>query len=383
MSNKMKIGIFGGTFSPIHNGHLNIAKNVKKKLDLDVVFIIPTYKTPDKKFSVENITPKDRYKMTKIAVKEMNEKWLKVSSYEFKKKEISLTYKTINHFKNKFPKDEIYFIMGEDRYFGLNKWEKYEEIMSNARIVVYRRSEKINKRIGNEVIYLKDNYYDISSTNILTNFEWEDIPDSVKKYISSNNLYLKKITFNSLKEKRYEHSIAVASHARRLAEKHGYKNKQKAYLSGMVHDLFKLHNKDFLKSFYKENDPNYDETIPNEALHGFVCSLWLENEYKLNDKEILNAIKNHTLGINNPSKLEKILFVADKISSDRKGDEIGKIRKLAYVDLDQTYNKLIKMLIKKLKKNNIKPHENTLNIYNDIIGKKKNESNLKRNKNKN
>ena len=367
----MKIGIFGGTFSPIHNGHLNIVKNVKYELGLDIVFVVPTYKTPDKKFIIEDISSKHRYKMVKKVIKNANEPWLKISNYEFKKKGISHTYKTIDFFKNKFPNDEIYFIMGEDRYFGFEKWKNYDEIIKEATIVVYRRNEKINTRIGDEVIYLKENFYDISSTNILTKFEWHDIPEVVKKYISKHKFYLKKITFNSLGEKRYEHSVAVASHAKRLAEYHKYRNKNQAYLAGLVHDIFKLHDDEFLRDYYIKNETNSDEDLPNEALHGFVCSLWLQNEYKLNDKKIFNAIKNHTLGNVNATKLDKIIFVADKISSDRKGDKIGKIRKLAYKDLDATYEKLIHILIKKLKKSNIDPHNNTLEAYTQLLKKKK------------
>ena len=139
-----------------------------------------------------------------------------------------------------------------------------------------------------------------------------------------------------------------------------------------------------MKEYCRKYNFNYNN-IPDEALHGFVCALWLEKEYKLKNKNILNSIKNHTLGIKNPTNLDKIIFVSDKISTDRKGNKVGAIRKLAYSNLNETYNKLIKKLVKKLRKKEIKPHINTIESYNQIIKQEirhKNEFNLKENKRK-
>ncbi len=82
----MKIGIFGGTFDPIHNGHIELIKNVKQNLDLDLVYFVPSYKTPDKLFKVELISPKHRYEMVKRTVNSLKLPWLKISDYEYKQK---------------------------------------------------------------------------------------------------------------------------------------------------------------------------------------------------------------------------------------------------------------------------------------------------------
>ncbi|BDU67598.1 MAG: nicotinate-nucleotide adenylyltransferase [Candidatus Tyloplasma litorale] len=383
----MKIGIFGGTFNPIHKGHINVAKEVKVKSGLDVLYFVPSYKTPDKKFEIEVIEPKHRFNMVKKTLKAKNLKWLKVSNFEYSQKKVSYTYKTIEYFKNKFPNDEIFWIMGEDRYFGFDRWENYEYIVQNAKIIVYRRNQAINPEIKKDknVIYLTDNFFNFSSTEILNNLRWDWIPLEAKKYISKNKLYLKTIVFNVLKGKRYQHSVAVASHSKRLSNYYKYLDYKKAWYAGLVHDLFKLHSNEFLKNYLKKHDEEiYNKKIPEPALHGYVCALWIRDEYLWKDKELFNAIAGHTLSTSNPGKLDKIIYLADKISTDRKGDKIGKLRKLAYKNLDETFNKVLKQSIKKLNKRKIPIHEFTIDAYRNSIDprfmKNKYENNLKRNK---
>ena len=385
----MKIGIFGGTFNPIHNGHLNMIIDIKERLNLDVIYFVPSFKTPDKEFQIEKISAKHRYEMVSKVIKSQNFSWLKVSNFEYKSKSISYTFKTIKHFKEKYPNDKLFWIMGEDRYKKFNTWKKYNYIKENASIVIYRRSENINKVIKKDksVIYLSYLFIDISSSYILMNFRWDLIPQKAKDYILNNKLYLKTIVFNSLKFKRYEHSVAVASHAKRLAKEYKYKDIEKAWFTGLIHDLFKLHSDKMLLEYKAKRGKEFtDEKIPLPALHGFIVALWVRDQYGWKDKEIFSALASHTLAKKDAKKLDKIIYVADKISSDRKGDKIGKLRKLAYLNLDLTYKKMIKESVKKLKNKNIKPHKDTIDAYKQYVkssyGDSKYEFKLKENKRK-
>ncbi len=345
----MKIGIFGGTFNPIHMGHINMIKDIKSNLKLDVVYFVPTYQTPDKEFQIEKITPKDRYKMTSLALKEINEPWLKISNFEFKQKGTSYTYKTIKHFKEQYPDDKLYWIMGEDRYFGFKSWKNYEYIKENSKIVVFRRSDKVNKQIKEDksVRYIYNKYYDISSTNILNNIEWDKIPTSTKKYIAKKKLYVKTLVFNVLKEQKYQHSIAVSSHAKRLSNRYRFNRVNDAIFAGLVHDLFKLKSIDWQREYYDKNNKDLDNPfIPDKVLHGFVCAIWLEQEYGIKRKDIISSVKYHTTANKNMNKLDKIIFVADAIATDRKGHKIGTLRKLAYLNLDETFKKILKQTYK-------------------------------------
>ncbi len=384
----MKIGIFGGTFNPIHKGHLEMIKSVKENLELNAIYFVPSYRTPDKQFEIEQIDPKHRLEIVKKAIKAINKSWLKVSDFEHKQKSISYTYKTIEYFREKFPKDELYWIMGEDRYKGFDKWQHVDMIKEECNIVIYRRNEEVNKDLlrDKEIIFLKDKFFNFSSTQVLNEIKWEMIPDSVKSYISKNRLYLKTLVFNVLREKRYQHSIAVASHAKRLSNEYGYKNWKDAWHAGLIHDLFKLYDDEYLISYIKKWDTNkqFDaDNIPGPALHGFAAALWMREEYKWDNKEVFDAIASHTLTKSNTTKLDKILYVADKVSTDRKGDKIGKLRLLAYSNLDETYKKILKASIKKLEREELPVHPYTIEAYRENIDPRfkqnKYEFNLKKN----
>ncbi len=387
----MKVGIFGGTFNPIHKGHIEMIKKVKENLNLNIIYFVPSHITTDKQFKIEQISSGHRLEMVKRAVKAEGKHWLKVSDFEHKQKGISYTYKTIDYFRAKYPKDQLYWIMGEDRYKGFDKWEYVDKMRDQANIVIYRRSPEINKEIANDktVIYVKDQFFDFSSTAILNDIRWDFIPEAVKPYITKNRLYLKTLVFNVLREKRYEHSVAVASHAKRLSVEYGYKYVTDAWYAGLIHDLFKLHSDEDLIKLVKKLDVKKEfkvDTIPTPALHGFAAALWMREEYKWDNKELFDAIASHTLTKGNTTKIDKILYVADKVSTDRKGDKVGKLRVLAYKSLDETYKKILKESIKKLERKELEPHPNTIEAYRENIDprfkRNKYEFNLKPNKRK-
>ncbi len=368
----MKIGIFGGTFNPIHKGHIEMIKNVKADLGLDQVYFVPSYMTPDKQFEIEQIDPKHRLEMVSLAIKAEKLNWLKVSDFEHKQKKVSYTYKTIEFFKKEMPKAELYWIMGEDRIKGFEKWHQSEYIRKETKIVVYRRSEKISEELKEreDIIYLSKEFFNFSSTQILNDIRWDFIPEVVKSYIVKHRLYLKTLAFNVLREKRYQHTIAVASHAKRLATEYKYKKVWDAWYAGIIHDLFKLYDEDYLRTYIKKWDKEREfdlDGIPFPALHGFAAALWMREEYKWDNKEIFDAIASHTLSKPNTTKIDKILYVADKVSTDRKGDKVGKLRKLAYVDLDLTYQKILKQLVRKLKTRDLPVHEETAKAYRENI----------------
>ncbi len=368
----MKIGIFGGTFNPIHKGHIEMIKNVKAELGLDQIYFVPSYMTPDKQFEIEQINPKHRLEMVNITIKAEKLNWLKVSDFEHKQKKVSYTYRTIAYFREQFPKDDLFWIMGEDRIKGFHKWQKSDFIKKECNIVVYRRSPVINEELQNrdDITYLSKEFFDFSSTQILNNIRWDFIPNAVKPYIAKNRLYLKTLAFNVLREKRYQHTIAVASHAKRLSTEYKYKKIWDAWYAGIIHDLFKLFDEEYLRDYIKKWDVNKEfdlDGIPFPALHGFAAALWMREEYKWDNKEIFDAIASHTLSKPNTTKIDKILYVADKVSTDRKGDKVGKLRKLAYVDLDLTYQKILKQLVKKLKSRDLPVHEETAKAFRENI----------------
>lgn len=197
----MKIGLFGGTFDPIHQGHMIIMENVINYMNLDKIYILPN-SNPPHKLENKKTDLKLRLKMVEEAIKD-NPK-LVINDYDFKDNKIHYTYKTIEYFKKTYPKDEFFFIMGEDSFMDIEKWKNYKEILKEKLIIFKRLSgknfsltAKINEiKKYNRNIYLIDNLaLDISSTLIRNMVKNKKsirylVDDNVKKIIEEENLYV-------------------------------------------------------------------------------------------------------------------------------------------------------------------------------------------------
>ncbi|MDU2375531.1 nicotinate (nicotinamide) nucleotide adenylyltransferase [Anaerococcus vaginalis] len=197
----MKIGLFGGTFDPIHIGHMILMENVINNLDLDKIYVLPNSNPPHKlenKKTALNL----RLKMVNEAIKD-NPK-LEINDYDYRDNEIHYTFDTINYFKKSYPNDEIFFIMGEDSFLDIEKWKNYKEILKENLIIFKRYSNKnfsliskINQvRKYNKNIYLIDNIaLDISST-LIRNLVKENksirylVNDEVINIIKEEKLYV-------------------------------------------------------------------------------------------------------------------------------------------------------------------------------------------------
>lgn len=166
--------IFGGTFDPIHNGHVNIAYEALEKLNLDEIIFMPSGDPPHK--ADKNITAGLlRLEMTRMVV-ECNEKF-SVSDYEIMKKGKSYTYETMKYFSEKHKNTQWYFIAGLDSLMYIHKWAKPEEIFKKCKVIILVRSgfknhevierkEQIEKDYETEIILLDIPRLDISSTEI-------------------------------------------------------------------------------------------------------------------------------------------------------------------------------------------------------------------------
>ena len=336
----MKIGIFGGTFNPTHKGHLESLVKVQKKLGLDKILIFPAAKTPLKDSKFEKVSAKDRLNILKASLKDFNQPWLKIDTFEIDQGGTSYTYKTVEYLRNKYPEAELWFIMGDDRYKDFNKWNNYEYLRENLKIAILKRHnvKKLTK-IDKGDVYFTNEIIPISSTETISKLTWDNLYPSAKKYIAKHNLYLKELTYTLMGERRLEHVLSVATHAKRLYRKNAilkYRDWE-AYMAGMLHDNAKYMSEKKAREFM---GPDYDD-IPYKALHGFVTSKWLIEIYGMKNKRIPEAIKNHTLANAKMTLLDKCVYVADKIANDRKDKKNFIWRRLAYKDLELTFRKTL------------------------------------------
>ncbi|HEC25351.1 MAG TPA: nicotinate (nicotinamide) nucleotide adenylyltransferase [bacterium] len=216
----MKIGIFGGTFDPIHYGHLRAAEETAERLKLDKVIFVPTNITSDKKETL--LKPEKRLKMINIAIKSRER--FEASDIEIKRGGFSYSYDTIVQLKYIYPQDELYFIVGVDTYLGIKNWKNGKKIFDIINFIIVSRACKepglnnltklknflpdelkngiISDYTENRLItsknkfiyFLKITGLDISSTDIRNNFKNNVsnlflLPNEVINYIINNKSY--------------------------------------------------------------------------------------------------------------------------------------------------------------------------------------------------
>lgn len=191
ISNCRNIGIMGGSFDPIHIGHLAMAQEACEYFGLDKILFIPTGKSPHKDRKMTS--PEKRLEWVKTAVKD--NPLFEYSDYESRKKTPSYTLETIEYLKNNYPEVKFYYILGEDSLLEIETWYRYEELLSKCVFLAARRSpsweDALNKKIqelisrGFDVREIPFRFLEISSTEIRGKFKAGQNP----RYYLLQNIY--------------------------------------------------------------------------------------------------------------------------------------------------------------------------------------------------
>ncbi|WP_243343015.1 nicotinate (nicotinamide) nucleotide adenylyltransferase [Anaerococcus sp. AGMB09787] len=198
----MRIGLFGGTFDPIHIGHLIVVENCINYMNLDRVIILPSSDPPHKRDRKKTATS-IRVEMVSEAIKD-NDK-LVLSTYESTDHIVHYTDDTIKYFRENFPDDDIFYIMGEDSFLTIDTWKNYEDIL-DTNIIVFTRSnidedsELVRKvhdiRKDNPNIFLINNLNINISSTLIRGLVKDDksikylVRDGVKYIIENRGLYV-------------------------------------------------------------------------------------------------------------------------------------------------------------------------------------------------
>ena len=196
-----KYGIFGGSFNPIHYGHLMICEYIKEEMGLDKVIFIPTGNPPHKDLGV---SAEDRYEMVKLAISPNPD--FEISDIETTRVNLSYTVDTIRELKKIYKEEKLYFLIGLDSLFQLKTWKKINDLSQEIEFVVALRPGYIDKEeINREIDFLRDNFgtkinliktplYEISSTDLRDRIHEGKslrylIPKKVLDYIEESGFY--------------------------------------------------------------------------------------------------------------------------------------------------------------------------------------------------
>lgn len=198
---KVRIGLMGGTFDPIHNGHLLLAENSRKAFNLDKIIFMPAGIPPHKK-DKHLSSNTHRYNMTLLAINSNRHFFL--SDMELKKEGISFTIDTIKYLKSLYIDTEIYFILGSDSLFQIDTWKDYQELLTLCHFIVAPRPNCHNEKLENTVNTLNSLYN--SSIHIVEgpvlDISSSEIRDRVRKGLSISYLVPKPV-----EEYIYKHGL--------------------------------------------------------------------------------------------------------------------------------------------------------------------------------
>ncbi len=212
----MRIGLLGGTFNPIHNGHLHIAEEVRNYCGLEQIWFIPAWRPPHKQLA-DDVSYAHRLAMVELAVAEHDQ--FRVCAVEGERGGVSYSVDTLRELRRLYPQDEFYFVMGLDSFQDIGSWKEYDQLFGLAHIVVTARpgfsgslseflpvaiadrfcydadSKKLQCDTGFSLIAVTHTRRDISSTEVrrllaTTRRAPGMIPAAVVDYINRHNLYL-------------------------------------------------------------------------------------------------------------------------------------------------------------------------------------------------
>ena len=308
-----KVIILGGSFDPIHKGHILILKEAMKELKIDEGWLMPA-KNPRWKKGYTSINYRLKL-LSKVIKEETN---IKLCKEEINSKETNYTYKTILKLKEKYPNLDFYFLIGYDQLNLLNDWYEIDKLCKLVTFVVAKRPNyELNQENITKYNCTLLNYSgpDISSSDFKETLDLSLIPDYLHELIISTGDYYKRKLREMMNYHRYCHSLQVAKVAKDIAIANNY-NVNKAFLASLLHDCAKDISKDVELKIMNDKFKKYMNEKPL-VYHQFVGSVIVKDVFKINDEEIIDAIKWHTTGNENMSTLAKIVYAADKIEPTR------------------------------------------------------------------
>ena len=317
--------IFGGTFDPIHKGHIRIAKAILEKVQGELIFVpakSPRWKEP--------LTDSNhRLNMLKAAIKDSG-LIATIEDFELNSDaDVNYSVDTVQYLYNKYPNDKLYFIIGADQVNQFEKWKDGDKIAELTTIIYVNRPRyELNKDNIARFHMMNSEFFDsgdVSSSEI-RDLELIETTDGVLRYIEDNRLYYVKKMQEFIDEHRLTHSISVARLAVELNRINNLPlNEYKVYVAALLHDIGKLaYGKTpcgkTLRELMEKSYPEYLNTVPEFAYHQFAGEKIAKNHFKITDEEILDAIKWHATGKANMSLLGMLVYASDKIDPLRDFD---------------------------------------------------------------
>lgn len=362
----MKVGLFGGSFDPIHKGHVEIAKLALKQLGLDEIQFIPTRNNPWKDSTGASVD--DRIHMMNLVLTEEKNISINTIEIDMYNKDKNFTIDTLTELIKKNPDIEYYYIMGMDQAMLFHKWKNAKEISDIVQLVAFQRSgyEIHGQNIEKYNFILLDNTPIHASSSEAREGCIEMLNQSVIHYIFTKGLYLETMIKPYMKEKRWKHTCSVAQLASEIASENNLNEKQ-AYIAGMLHDVAKEMEESKAKDIMLKEFPQYINK-PMAIWHQWISAYMAKRLFYIDDEVILKAIADHTTASLSISQIGKCLYVADKLDPLR-GYDSSKQIELCKKDINEGFRQELIHFYEFSKEKNRDIDECFYEIYNHFVVK--------------
>lgn len=397
-----RIGIFGGSFNPPHNGHISAANNAVSMLKLDRLLLIPTATPPHKQMSADAPSAEHRLAMLKLAAKQIAD--AEVCDLEILRGGTSYSVDTLRILRAQYPNDELFFIMGTDMLLSFRQWHLPEQVVKLAQIVCLHRqqpNDKLCEAMAQEKTWIEENggkcilcenpVVELSSTMVRRMLFFgcaqPYLPQSILDYILERGLYctkdsVKGLPFDALKEyslrlhdeKRVPHAIGTSQYCKELALQFGADPVQ-AERAGILHDVTKALKpaQHFALCEHLHVDISPEQRDNPKLLHALTGAAVAEHIFGECDA-VVAAIRSHTTGTGQMSTLQKILYIADYAEPNRDFPGVEYLRGALEHSLEQAVLMGLEMTMQQLREKNAVICRDTLAAYESLTKERNGDS---------
>ena len=346
----MRTLVFGGSFDPPHRGHAALLSAAAARVKPDRILIVPAYRAPLKGAPA---TPAlERAELARLGILEKLpvrlRRLARVDLSECRERRRVYTVETLARLKALDPAGELHFVCGQDAAASFPRWKNPARLRSlaawwyGARPGAQDAPPAFFRRVPGR-------FPDVSSTELRAALALgDDRPDAlfpeVASRVEERGTYGRRLLRRlreTLKPGRYEHTLNVASMADALARRHGL-DADRARSAGLLHDAGRRFAPPLMAEYVRKRrlsvpDGKTTAALEPMLLHAYISEDLAREEFGVRDRDVLSAIRKHTLGDVRMTAFDKLLYVADACSADRSHPGVEKTRALAFSDLDAAF----------------------------------------------
>lgn len=371
----MRLAVYGGTFNPIHLGHMNAARAAVSALSLDRLLLMPAGLPPHKALPQGSPTAEMRLEMCALAARSLER--VEASGLELERNGPSYTVDTLRAVKARYPQAQLWLVMGTDMLLSFDRWRQPRDIAGLCRLAVVARDESDRARIrqraaelrglvGAEVDIIHCPALPMSSTQIRERLSPELLDPDVLDYIQRHRLYLptpealRAAVEKRVSPKRMAHILGCERLAVQLAARYGA-DEYDARAAAILHDCTKaLDEKEQLtlcEKWHIITDYGADD-FP-ALIHADTGAEVARREFHM-PPDIVEAIRTHTIGAEAMTTLQKILYVADMCEESRVWPGADRLRALALSDLEAAVTAAMEQTVAFIRQRGQVPYYKTL-----------------------